>query len=201
MRVEVAADVAALPRVHADHRNPLWWGILGLIVIEAAVVATFIASYLYLLAGEAAPANAGAASPPRLLETVNVGLLVASAGAMWWAGARLRAGSQRGLVVGLIAALLLDAIVLVLRWLQFLDFDFSWSDHAHGSMVWTLTGFHFVHVASAILGTLVVAVLAARGYFDRERQLAVVIDTMYWYFVSFAWIPLYLILYWSSWFR
>ena len=63
-------------------------------------------------------------------------------------------------------------------------------------MLWTITGFHYTHVVSAILGTAVVSVLAWRGYFTPERQLGVVVDTLYWYFVAAVFLPIYLVLYW-----
>jgi cytochrome c oxidase subunit 3 len=46
-------------------------------------------------------------------------------------------------------------------------------------------------------GTAVVFILSLRKYFDKDRQLAVVVDTLYWYFVCVAWIPFYLVLYWA----
>ena len=198
MRFRAVVDLSSAPRVLSDDRHPLWWGIIGLILIEVTVVTTFVVSYFFLRMSPGPWPPPGIEPPPHLWESVNVGLLVASAGAMWWAGRRIRKEDSRGLVIGLVTAVLLDALVLVFRWLQFGALDFGWDDHAYGSIVWTVTAFHFVHVASAILGTSVVAVLAARGFFNRERQLAVVVDTMYWYFVSFAWIPLYLTIYWSE---
>ena len=89
------------------------------------------------------------------------------------------------------------SIVLVLRSLELMAHDFAWDNHPYGSIVWTMTGFHFVHVVSAIVGTAAVTWLAWRGYFTRERQLGVVVDTLYWYFVAGIWIPLYLVLYWE----
>jgi cytochrome c oxidase subunit I+III len=72
-----------------------------------------------------------------------------------------------------------------------------WDEHAYGSILWAITGFHFTHVVSAILGTAVVAVLAWMDYFTSERQLGVVVDTLYWYFVAAVFLPIYLVLYWA----
>lgn len=196
MRSYAIADVSDFPRVNADHRDPLWWGILGLIAVELTVVATFVVGYFYLRMGQPDWPPGGLEPPPLFWETINLGLLIASAVVMGWAGKQIQQGRQGRLVAGLIAAILLDGLVLVFRWFQFEAFGFRWDEHAYGSIVWTITGFHFTHVASAIVGTAVVAVLGIRGFWNQERQLAIVVDTMYWYFVSFAWIPLYLTIYW-----
>lgn len=192
-----AVDAAGFDRVLADQRHPLWWGILGLIAIELTVVAMFVVGYFYLRMGSGTWPPPGIDPPPLLWESINMGCLAASAAAMWWAGKRITAGDQRGLSIWLAVALALDAAVLVFRGIQMHQFDFRWDEHAYGSIVWTVTGFHFTHVASAIVGTGVVLVLALRGWWNAERQLAVVVDTLYWYFVSFAWLPLYLAVYWG----
>lgn len=201
IRTYAALHVEEFPRASADRKHPLWWGILGLIAVEMTVVMTFVASYFYLRMG---PPDwpVGVREPlPLLWESVDLGLLLASAGAMWWASRKLSQGSTRGLVAGVFTAVALDSLVLLFRWLQlreFLAMELRWSDSAYASIVWTITGFHFTHVASAVAGSVVVGVLGVRGFWNPERQLGVVADTMYWYFVSFAWIPLYLTLYWTE---
>ena len=140
---------------------------------------------------------AGLAPAPLLWPSVNLGLLLTSMVTMRWAGNRITAGDRRGLILGLLASVSLHALVLVFRALEMAAYEFRWDDHAYGSLMWTISGFHFTHVASAIVGTLVVAILAVKGYFTPERQLGVVVDTLYWNFVSAAWIPFYLALYWG----
>jgi cytochrome c oxidase subunit 3 len=191
-----ALDASEFPRVNADKKHPLWWGIWGLIAIELTVVMGFVVSYFYLRMGPPDWPPDGLEPPPLLWETANLACLLASAAAMWRASKVLTMGRLRAFIVWIAIALLLDSLVLLFRWFQFQAFDFRWSDHAYGSIVWTITGFHFTHVASAILGTAVVEVLALKGFWNPERQLAVVVDTLYWYFVSLAWIPLYLTVYW-----
>jgi cytochrome c oxidase subunit 3 len=196
MKLWSGVDVAHLSRFNPDQRAPLWWGILGLIAVEATVVSAFIVSYLYLAIYADVWPPAGLEPPPLLWPSINVAILMLSSGAMYWAGWGIRRGNQRILAVGVTIAVLLACVVLVLRSLEFAAFEFSWKDHAYGSAVWTIAGFHYVHVVSMIVGSAVVAVLAWRGYFTQQRQIAVVVDTMYWYFVSFAWIPFYITLYW-----
>jgi cytochrome c oxidase subunit 3 len=196
MKVLGAIDVGHMTRFNPDRRAPLWWGILGLITIESTVVLSFVVSYLYLAAYAEAWPPAGLEPPPLLWPSVNVGLLLLSSLTMYWAGQGIKRGNQGVLAIGVSTSVLLACVVLVLRSLEFMAFEFSWKDHAYGSIVWTIAGFHFVHIVSIVVGSAVVAILAWRGYFTKERQIGVVVDTNYWYFVCIAWIPLYLTLYW-----
>ena len=40
-------DVSSLPKSVMDHRSPIWWGNLWLLVIETTMFALAIATYLY----------------------------------------------------------------------------------------------------------------------------------------------------------
>ena len=192
----VAVDARALPRFNPNPRAPLWWGIIGLIAVESSVVAAFIASYFYLRVTAAQWPPAGVELPALGLPTLNLALLAASAGTMWVASRALNRGRNAAFVASVFASCALAASVLVLRWQQFGVIEFRWDSHAYGSIVWTMTGFHFVHVVSAVIGTAVVGVLGLLRFFNRERQIAVVVDTIYWYFVAVVWLPFYVVLYW-----
>lgn len=181
----------------APRTHPLWWGVLGVVTIEATVVATLIASYFYLRMNAAAWPPPGVDLPNPILPSINVALLLCSSGTMYWAGWGINKGSKFVLTLGTSASVALASLVLVLRSIELAALDFRWDSHPYGSIVWTMVGFHFTHVVSAIVGTAVVAVLAAFGYFTRERQLGVVVDTLYWYFVAGVWIPLYLVICWA----
>lgn len=195
MRVLEAVDVSGMSRFNPDRRAPLWWGILGLITIESAVVLTFCVSYLYLAAyAETWPPTGKV--PPILWPSINLGLLLLSSFTMYLAGQGINRGDKRVLAIGVTTSVLLATVVLVLRSLELMAYEFSWKEHAYGSIVWAISVFHYVHVTSIVVGSAVVAILAWRGYFTRERQIGVVVDTNYWYFVCIAWIPFYLLLYW-----
>ncbi|WP_346797472.1 cytochrome c oxidase subunit 3 [Halomonas sp. Bachu 37] len=196
MRVLEGIDVAAMKRLHPDRRAPLWWGVLGLITIESAVVLAFCVSYLYLAAHAEVWPPTGEA-PPLLWPSVNLVLLLLSSVSMFLAGQGINRGNKKQLAIGVTISVVLASIVLVLRSLELMAYDFGWQEHAYGSIVWTISGFHYIHVTSMVLGSTVIAILAWRGYFTRERQIGVVVDTNYWYFVCIAWVPFYLLLYWG----
>ncbi|MFC0201144.1 cytochrome c oxidase subunit 3 [Paracoccus rhizosphaerae] len=195
MHVRVTVDASEHPS-YDPHHHPLWWGVLGAVAIEAAVVATLLTSYFYLALQSPAWPPEGVDPPDLLWPTIVLCLLPASSWTMWWAGKGSDAGRKRQLAIGVTASVAIASLALVARSVQFTELDIRWDDHAYGSMLWTITGFHYTHIVSAILGTAVVSVLAWRGYFTPERQLGVVVDTLYWYFVAAVFLPIYLVLYW-----
>lgn len=199
MNARAELDATELPRLYPHARpSPLWWGVVGLILIEATVFSSFIASYFYLRLLGGGPWAAGALpAPPLLWPSVNTVLLLVSSGSMYLAGKLIKRGRQVAMTWAIGISVALAALVLALRGLEFRDVPFAWNDHAYGSIYWTMMGLHFAHVLASLLGTAVVGVLGAMKYFTRERNLAVSIDSIYWYFVALIWIPVYLVLYWS----
>lgn len=194
MRFDAVIDAGALPRVTADRRAPLWWGMLGLVAIETTVVTAFIVSWFYLRMG-AGTWPPGGKMPALLLPTLNTVLLLASSGVVLWADHGIRRGDARRLALGLTTAIGMAIVFLVLKAVEYVGKDYRWSDHAYGSIVWTIAGFHSAHVVSLVLKTGVMATLAWRGYFTRERHLGVRVNGIYWHFVVLVWLPLYATLY------
>lgn len=196
MHERFVIDVSGFSRFNPGRQAPVWWGILGLILIEASVVAGFIVSYFYLrLMSEAWPPS-GLDAPPLLLPTLSMLLLLASSGTMWWGSVAIAQARYRQFVWAMFTSVALACTVLVARWHQFQQLDVRWDEHVYGSVVWTLMGFHFIHVVSAAMGTTVVGILGIERYFTPRQQIGVIVDTMYWNFVAVVWIPLYVVLYW-----
>lgn len=194
-------DVSEWTRFHADRKHPLWWGIWGLIAIELTVMVTFLASFFYLwivnvASGEGWPPP-GTELPPVLYPTLSTVLLIVCAASMYYGGNVMAKGQNIRFAWSVVVCSIAGGLVTLLRWLQFDKLPFAWDTNVYASFVWTLTGFHLMHVISAVLGTIVIGWLAAKGYYTEQRRLGIQVDTLYWYFVSFIWIPIYIVLYWT----
>ncbi len=197
MRFRPVIDVRGLrPYAHSTD-GLLWWGMIGMIVVETAVFSILIAAYFYLKTQSPAWPQGGFAPPSLLLPTVNTIILVFSSVVMHWADTGIEKNDQRRLRTGLIVAALLALLFLVLKVVEYADVPYRWDTNAYGSIVWTIVGFHSAHVIILLLKTIVVTALALRGYFDPERRLGVIINGMYWHFVVAVWLPLYVVLYWT----
>jgi cytochrome c oxidase subunit III len=190
------ASGSRLPAYVSGSRAPGWWGILLLVVIEATVFSTLIATYFYLFAGSATVWPPDGVSPPDLtLPGINFFILMACAGPILWADRAIRRDDQWGLRLGYVAVLVLATVFLVLKYVEYSGLDYRWDTNAYSSIVWTITGFHSVHVAAVMLKTIAILALAWTGFFGSRRHVAIQGNTLYWLFVIGAWIPLFATLY------
>jgi cytochrome c oxidase subunit III len=176
---------------------PLFWGILGLLLIESMVFSSLLSSYFYLRLDTVEWPPAGLGHPKLLLPTINTVLLIGSAYFVYRADSGIRKNDVTWLKRGLSIALLMAVAFLVIKYIEFRELDYRWSAHTYGSINWTISGFHAAHVIALVLKTVVVLFLSFRGYFDGERNLPVQVNGIYWYFVVVVWIPIYAVLYWT----
>lgn len=191
-----ALPISTVVRRHGSY-PPYFYGIILLIVIEGVEFAALLASYYYLRAGTAQWPPPGTAAPSLWLPTLNLLILLLSAIPAYVADQAIQRDDQRTLRVGYLVNLLLGLLFLGLQVVQYSGTTFSWQTNAYGSIVWTLVGFHFLFVAAALLETVIILIWAYQGYFNAQRNTAVQIDGLNWYFSVAIWIPIYLTLYWA----
>jgi heme/copper-type cytochrome/quinol oxidase subunit 3 len=190
-------EAGELPLNANDRRAPLWWGMVGLITIEAVLFASLITSYFYLRFYAPAWPLGGIPKPDLLLPSIGAVVLLLSSGPMYWADASIKKGNVRNLMIGLAGSFVLGVVFLVLKTIEYSGHDYTWATNAYGSIVWTIIGFHSAHVLAVLLKVAVVFTAAAQGYFSDERNLGVRVNGLYWHFVVVVWIPLFFTLYLS----
>lgn len=186
-----------LPAYVSGSRAVGWWGIVLLILIESIVFASLILTYYYLKVYAPEWPLGGIEKPKLLLPTIGATLLLGSIAPMYWAESGIRRGQKRRLRIGLAICLVMGAVFMVLKVVEYSGVDYTWSTNAYGSVVWTIVGFHSGHVIALLLKTAAIGVLAWQGYFDERRHVAVQGNALYWYFVAGVWVPLYATLYLS----
>jgi cytochrome c oxidase subunit 3 len=189
-------DVSHLPSYRNGHHSLMWWGLMGLIVIEGTVFALTIAAYFFLRS-QSADWPMGAASPDLLWGTINLAVLLASIWPNHWTKRAGEDGEERRIKLGLVVCALFGIVLLAIRVLEFRALNVQWDDNAYGSVVWVLLGLHTAHLLTDVYDTIV---LAALFFFTKpiegKRHVDVAENGMYWYFVVYAWIPVYGVIYW-----
>jgi heme/copper-type cytochrome/quinol oxidase subunit 3 len=188
---------AELPLNANDPSAPLWWGMVGLITIEAVFFISLIVSYFYLRFYAPEWPMGDISKPDLLLPSIGAVVLLLSSGPMYWADASIKKGNVRNLMVGLALSFVLGTIFLGLKFVEYSGYDYNWATNAYGSITWTIVSFHSAHVITVLLKVVVVLTAAARGYFSEDRNLGVRINGLYWHFVVVVWIPLFFTLYLS----
>jgi cytochrome c oxidase subunit III len=195
MRKRVAVDLSGMSVYSQGSDGLLYWGFWGILAIETTVFAGLVASYFYLRFESGSWPPGGHSPPDLLLPTINTGILLLSSVSVAWGDRGIEKGDSRRLALGLLGGVLLAALFLVLKVVEYADSDYRWDSHAYGSIVWTIVGFHSAHVLTLVMKTTVIDVLAWRGYFNERRRLGATVNGIYWHFVVLVWIPLFLTLY------
>jgi heme/copper-type cytochrome/quinol oxidase subunit 3 len=197
MSVPRTLDVGSLPPGAFGSRSLMWWGTMGIVLIEGTVFALAIAAYFYFRTRMATWPPDGVAPPDLLWGTVNTLVMLAS---MIPNELAKRAGEQvnlRRVRIWMVACLVFGAAFNAIRVYEFRHLNVMWNHDAYGSIVWVLLGLHTTHMVTDFLDTAVLAVLMFVGPIEEKRFIDVEENAAYWYFVVVAWVPIYGVIYWA----
>jgi cytochrome c oxidase subunit I+III len=190
-------DVAALPPGAFGSRSVMWWGTLGLVLIEGTAFALAIGAYFFLATRMPHWPPHGVAPPDLGWGTVNTIVLLASGVPNELA----RRGAERidlGRVrIWLVVCLAFGVAFNAVRAVEFAHLNVRWDHGAYGSIVWLLLGLHTTHIVTDFLDTAVLTVLMFTGPIEERRFIDVAENAVYWYFVAAAWLPIYGVIYWA----
>ncbi|MBL1264263.1 cytochrome c oxidase subunit 3 [Methylomicrobium sp. RS1] len=179
-----------LPVGAVGHRALGWWGMWMLIATEAALFAYLLFSYFYLLSQSQ---NIGLpATPPSLrLALPNTFILIGSSLILWWGERGMRRGRMMRQLAALGLALALGVIFMAVQGEEWRNKTFSITEHAYGSLYFTVTGFHMLHVLGGALMLAALFVWTALGHFNAERNAPITIGALYWHFVDAVWLTIF----------
>jgi len=132
---------------------------------------------------------------PMGLPLVNTFLLLLSGATITFAHHSLIEGAFAKTAFGLCATILCATLFVNIQMYEYTHAAFSISDGIYGSIFYTLTGLHGVHV---IIGTLFIFVAFERfliGHYTRQHHFGFEASIWYWHFVDVVWIFLYVFIY------
>ena len=198
-QLAAAAPTAGEVAAEAPVGRPTgWWGMVMFITTEATLFAALVASYFYLRFQATPEWPLGGIKTPELkLPLVMSAILLSSSVPMAWADRGIRNGHVGRLRLGLGLTFVLGATFLGLQAGEYLTKlrEFTATTNAYGSLFFTITGFHGLHVVVGLLMNLFAQVRAWLGHFGRGRHLHVQTTAMYWHFVDAVWVVIMLSLY------
>jgi cytochrome c oxidase subunit III len=199
-RVQTAPELPLAPDHVIGGHAPGWWGMVLVIFTEATFFAILLTSYLYLRFQSSPVWPPDGIKEPELgLVLVMTPILLLSSAPMHWAETGIRQGRQGRLRLGLALTFVMGATFLGLQALEYTKTleEFTPRTDAYGSLLFTITGFHGIHVAVGLLMNLWLQVHAWKGRFTRARHLAVQNVAMYWHFVDAVWVFILVTIYLS----
>jgi cytochrome c oxidase subunit III len=190
-------DVSHLERVPFGRRSLLWWGTIGFMVIEGFTLALTIASYLYLRQNEYDWPPGRTPDPDLLIPTINTLLLLLVIVPMATVGRAARRMDRRAVARGLLIATGMSVVVNVLRWFELMALNVRWDAHAYASAAWAVVVMHSTLTFVDVFETGTLGVLFLSGKARRKHYPDACDAALYQYFLSLAWIPVYLVIYWG----
>jgi heme/copper-type cytochrome/quinol oxidase subunit 3 len=191
---ELVLKPTELPTGSIRRRASGWWGMLGLILSEAALFAYLLFSYYYI-AIQPHSASWPPVMPELKLSLPNTAILLVSSVAVWWGEHALKAGARGRHIAGTAIGFVLGSVFVAIQLLEWKNKPFSISSHAYGSLYFTITGFHMAHVVAGLLILGAITVWSALGYFGPFRNAAVAAGSIYWHFVDAVWLVIFFTFY------
>jgi cytochrome c oxidase subunit III len=180
-------------------------GIILFIVSEAVMFGAFFAQYFYnRILSDSWPTRAGlppdfdrvSAFPLPVILTV---FLVASGFTAHFAQSAIRRDDRDAFQGWLIVTILLGVGFLSGQAYEYtnliLNEGFSISSGIYGTVFFSLTGLHGIHVTVGVLVLIGVLVRAFMGHFSSRSHFGVEGTVLYWHFVDVVWLALYVALY------
>jgi heme/copper-type cytochrome/quinol oxidase subunit 3 len=187
-------NVEALPTYAYGNRSLMWWGTLGMILIESTVFIIAIVTYFYLREHSARWPPTGEA-PDLWFGTLNTAVLLASAIPNQWTDKVARREDLRGVRIGLVICLLFSAAFLVIRAFELGALNTSWNQSAYGSIVYALMTLHTIHLITDFIDSAVLTALMFAGPLSGKRFVDVSENAIYWWFVVVSWLLIYATVY------
>jgi len=190
-------DVGGLAPSAFGSRSLMWWGTMGIVLIEGTAFALTIGAYFYL-ASRSDGWPPGDIPPPQLRwGTLNVLILLASLIPNELTKKAAERVDLRGVRVWIVVSLLFALGFNLVRVFEFSRLNVWWNENAYGSIVWLLLGLHTTHILTDFLDSTVLAVLMFTGPVEEKRFVDVEENAAYWYFVVLSWLPIYGVIYWA----
>ncbi len=191
----VAVPIAAppaLPRLVVADRGT--WAMAMFIVTEATLFVCLFFAYFYL--GHIAPV--WPPEPPELpLALAMLVLLLASSGVLHWGERRARQGLVGQARAATALTALMGAAFLGLQTIEYRQHleRLRPSSNAYGSIFYTITSIHAIHVGLGVLMLLFVVALPDITDAMRPPHRPLHNAAMYWHFVDLVWLVIVGLLY------
>ncbi len=194
--VSAVQTEAPLPIGAAGRNSVGWWGVLCLIATESSLFAYLLFSYYYM-AVQRGQSWLPSPHPPLTLALPDTIILLVSSVAVWWGEEGVKRGRRGQHLAGMAIGILLGVVFLVVQAFEWKTKTFSLTSGSYGSLYFTITGFHMLHVIVGVLMLSVVLIWSLMGYFNPRHHARVSIAAIYWHFVDAVWLCVFFTFYLS----
>lgn len=188
-------DVAHLPDFVFGHRDLMWWGTLGFVVIEGTTLVLAMVSYLYLSRNFDSWPPYGTPEPSLGAPIAQLVIMAVSIPILMWLQRRAQQLDLRRVRWGLLVATVLNATFVVLRWFELLALNVKWDSNAYGSAQWLMVLAHATLLLVELLEVGGMAALFWVGPVEKKHFSDAADLAFYWYFMVGIWAPIFVLSY------
>lgn len=189
-----ATATALLQTLPWDNRRGTWSMVL-FIVTEAMLFVAMFFTYFYL--GREQPHWPMDAPPKLTLAFIMLAVLVTSSVVLQWGENASRRGHDRAARGSIAVTIMLAIVFLVLQTLEYRDHLKSLlpTTDAYGSIFYTITSIHGLHVALGLTMLIYVLILPTLEPTSKPPHRPLHNASLYWHFVDAVWVFIVLLLY------
>lgn len=183
-----------LPVGSESRRSAGWWGMVALIATEGSLFTYLLFAYFYL-ASQTEQRWPPEGLPTLFMPGVSTLILLTSSVCVWVCERCIQRSRMGWSMVWMGSAHILGVLFVAIQLNEWSKKTYDMTSNQYGSLYFTITGFHMLHVI--VGGVILMALLLwiALGYFDHRRYAAVTIGGMYWHFVDVVWLFIFTALY------
>jgi heme/copper-type cytochrome/quinol oxidase subunit 3 len=163
-------------------------GMLLFIATEAMLFVLLFFSYFYMAGGHWIWPQE---EPPKLKFVIPLLIiLLLSSGVLHWGETRVQQGAYGRARVGLAATIVLGLVFVALQVLEYRDHlkTLTPQTNAYGSIFYTITGFHALHLLLGLLMLIYVLILPRLEPVERPPHRPLHNAALYWHFVDGVWV-------------
>jgi len=171
-----------------------WWGMVALIVTEGSLFGYLLFSYFYL-ASQTEQHWPPEGLPNLLMPGVNTVILLTSSVFVWASERCIQRRMMPWSLAAMALAFILGVCFVAIQLREWSIKTYDMTTNLYGSLYFTITGFHMLHVIVGLIILLLLLLWLALGYFDDRRYAAVTIGGLYWHFVDVVWLFVFTTLY------
>jgi heme/copper-type cytochrome/quinol oxidase subunit 3 len=129
------------------------------------------------------------------LAIANTAILLSSSAVVWLATKLIQKGKTRWSAIALLGTSLMGAAFLGITIWEWTHETFQPWNSAYGSIFFTLTGFHALHILGGAMLMLALGIRTLKGCYSADKHSAVEIGSLYWHYVDAIWILVFITLF------
>jgi cytochrome c oxidase subunit 3 len=187
----VTLDEVAAARATSPSASPVRFGTILFLASELLLFGGLFAAY-FGLRSTTTPWPPEGATPDVALAAFGTALLMVSSFCLARGLGRAAAGNVAGLRRWTLVTMALGVGFLAMEVWDWTHVDFSISTHPYGTMYYTLTGIHGLHVLAGLLVLAVLLIRSSQGAYDEGNLDGAHSMAYYWQFCDATWVLIFL---------